>query len=271
MKRILIFLLLAPVSLAQTIVQHNSNSSNSATSLVKAYGSNLGSSHLLIAVAGCFANFCNSSSVTSTHNTWTMDLSVNHGLEVSIYHACNSVSGADTVTLTSSGSSFEMHLHIFEISGILTSSCPDQNGTATPNGGTTFTATTSGSVSQSNELLFGAVSANFATPINGTGTWTSIENTATSSYGLATMTSSSTTGLSGTQSVTASVGVAPTQWSGAIITFKSSAAASAPSPINPIVISKNRSEHETNHTFLVASGHNLELRGVGADGHSRHD
>jgi len=221
------------------VIQHTSTFSNAATVLNKAYTSSLGASHLLIAVAGCFSTFCSTAAVTSTNNSWTKDLSVNHGLEVSIYHSCSSVSGADTVTLTSSGSSFEMHLHIYEVSGILTSSCPDQNGTATPNGGTTFTATTSGSVSQANELLFGAVSTNTtASAIVGTGNWTTLEMTNSTSYGLGTLTSSDVSGLSGTQSVTASVAVAPTFWSGAIITFKASAAAAAPSPVTPIVISE---------------------------------
>src|SRR5580765_102708 len=243
MKRCLIFLLLASsTSAAITTVQHASNSSNSATVLTKAYTSSLGSAHLIVAVAGCFAGFCNTAAITSSNNTWTKILSVNHGLEVSIYYNCNSVSGADTVTLTSSGSAFDMHLHIYEFSGLASALCFDQSGTAVPSGGTTFTATTAGSVASSTELLFGAVSANFATPINGTGTWTALENTATTNYGMATLTSSTTTGLSGTQSVTASVGVAPTFWSGAIVTFLGATPASGSSPLSPIVISK-----EINH------------------------
>lgn len=241
MRRYLLFLLLAsPASATISVIQHASTSSNSATVLTKAYTSPLGSAHLLIAVAGCAAGHnCDTGAVTSTNNTWTKALSINHGLQVNIYFSCNSVAGSDTVTLTSTGA-FDMHLHIYEVSGIKTVSCTDQSGTATPNGGTTFTATTSGSVGQSDELLFGGVSDNDfppPSPISGTGTWTTLENTVTTNYTMASMTSSVTTGLSGTQSVTASVGVAPVFWSGAILTFFGAPAASG-SDLSPIVISK---------------------------------
>ncbi len=107
--------------------------------------------------AGCTSNAAPSLSDT-LNNAWTAAVSSFGALgqgQINLWYTCSSIGGKDTIAVAGSSSS-NMHIHFYEYSGVATSGCLDQIGTATSSS-VSPNVTTSGSVTQSNELLIGFI------------------------------------------------------------------------------------------------------------------
>lgn len=158
MKRLLsIILFLAASAFGQTLVQSTSTTCHSCTSQALAYPSNLGAGHTIVTIT-CGGTAHAPHNISSTNNTWTLKLTSSNGTigaECNLWEQENSVAGADTVTATS-GNADDIHVYIFEISGLLTASGFDASGTgADTTTNTAHSVTTSGAVAQSSEYALG--------------------------------------------------------------------------------------------------------------------
>jgi hypothetical protein len=107
--------------------------------------------------AGCTANA--PPSLTDTlKNTWTAAVSSFGATaqgQINLWYTCSSIGGKDAIAVTGS-SPANMHVHFYEYSGVATSGCLDQTGTATSSSSSP-NVTTSGSVTQSSELVIGFI------------------------------------------------------------------------------------------------------------------
>jgi hypothetical protein len=138
------------------LTQVTSATGSHVTSVSKAYGSNLGSGHLLIALVGTYCRSCTAlPTVSSTNNgTWSRGCAVGgfalNNESSQIFFVPSSTSGADTVTVTDSGSTNDFDLIITEYSGntgtfTFDSCSPGANGVGSPAGtGSLYTGNSSG-------------------------------------------------------------------------------------------------------------------------------
>lgn len=137
--------------MAITIVQHKS-SSNSATSISLAFSSNTGAGNLLIYAAAGNAGVALAACTDNNSNTITNGTVLTNGAGATrVDIVASSNAGACTVTASQSTAN-RMHLHIWEVSGITTSSPLDQSKTANQTG-TNQSISTSSATSVANELV----------------------------------------------------------------------------------------------------------------------
>jgi hypothetical protein len=170
---------MAFTSPAVTVVQDVSTTGSGSTTLAAAFDSNVAQNNLLVVGVGSYAgNAFASPAITDTLGSiWSLAVAQNPGTtgtpaQSNIYYAVVPSTGPDTVTVHMTGTN-SLHLHIYEISGLVTSSVLDQIGSNFQSSDTAATVSTSGPTSMANEFLL----AYFARD-NGSGTWT-----ASSDYG----------------------------------------------------------------------------------------
>jgi hypothetical protein len=152
---------------AQTRVQSGGNWCSSCTTVDYPLAGtvNVTSGDLLVVMslscnsgtAGCTSNAAPSLSDT-LNNVWTAAVSsfgaAGQG-QINLWYTCSSIGGKDTIAVAGSNPA-DMHVHFYEYSGVVTSGCLDQTGTATSSSSSP-NVTTSGSVTQSSELVIGFI------------------------------------------------------------------------------------------------------------------
>jgi hypothetical protein len=188
-------------SSSSNLVQKRDASGASGVTL--AYATTPTAGDLLIAVVSTDSGGV--TTVTGGGNTWTKAVGVDTlFLKADIFYTCNASGSATTVTPTWPGSPVVELIQIYEYSGNPTTSCLDTFGTAGANGGNTFTATTSGSVAQSTELVFANCTSlkSGNTTISVPPTYSILAATLNGNSNVTSAQLNSSTGLSGTQSVT---------------------------------------------------------------------
>jgi hypothetical protein len=158
---------------AVTVVQDVSATGRGSTTLAVAFGSNVTQNNLMVVgVSSAYGNTFASPAITDTlGSSWFLAVAQNPGAtgtpsQCNIYYAVVPTTGANTVTVHATGTN-NLHLHIYEISGLVTSSVLDQTGSNFQSGATTATVSTAGPTTAANEYVFAYVGRD-----NGTGTWT---------------------------------------------------------------------------------------------------
>ncbi|MFY9527638.1 MAG: choice-of-anchor D domain-containing protein [Candidatus Acidiferrales bacterium] len=158
---------------AVTVVQDAIATGRGSTTLAVAFGSNVTQNNLMVVgVSSSSGNTFASPAITDTlGSSWFLAVAENPGAtgtpsQCNIYYAVVPSTGANTVTVHATGTN-NLHLHIYEISGLLTSSVLDQIGSNFQSGVTAATVSTAGPTTAANEYVFAYVGRN-----NGTGTWT---------------------------------------------------------------------------------------------------
>lgn len=255
------------------LVQANECTASVGQSISCSYTSGNTATDLLVATAiyTCTAHAnCNSGgppTLTDTAgNTWTLGQFFVSSREVDIWYVCSARAGANTLTLTgqlAAGSNGNI-LRIREFSGNATSACTDFGNTANQaNGGTSISVSTTGSVSQPTELVYGTVGiANNSTcavlytispiaPAVQIDTQSSVCDLNADEYQLNDAVLSTSSGLSGTQTISASLNPFTStggQTSALIQTFKLNSTGTGqpvfrkivssdlPSPLSPTMI-----------------------------------
>lgn len=180
MKRLVAFLALAlPAFSAITLVQTPAWTSggSGSTAIPVTMASNVTAGNLVIvAVGGCPVNACSSagttptiSSVTDTRSTtWTTFCDGNGASQFSMScHAWGILasSGAETITVHTSGSVFSWGISAAEFSGVKSSSPLDQSGHIYQSTSVAISVTTAGATSTSGELLFACAALHNASGI----------------------------------------------------------------------------------------------------------
>jgi hypothetical protein len=170
---------LAFASPAVKVVQDSSAMGSGSATLAAAFGGNVTQNNLMVVGVSSYAgNTFASPAISDTLGSiWSLAVAQNPGTagtpaQSNIYYAVVPSTGLDTVTVHMTGTN-SLHLHIYEISGLVTSSVLDQIGSNFQPSDTAATVSTSGPTTMANEFLF----AYFARD-NGSGTWT-----ASSGYG----------------------------------------------------------------------------------------
>lgn len=203
--------------MAISVLQRKTTFKNNASSATLAFTSTLTAGSLLVAVCGGAGGmtFAVSDSLNGSYTLAVKSDSGNTSSEgqVAIFYFANSAGGsAPTVTFSGAGSGSDPHLHIIEVAGIVTTSPKDASGGTFTASGTSQTPTTTTSVSQSSEYVISAAldwgTATAFTVSGGGQTLYDTSNNTTGGdwMGSSDNTPSGTTGLSGTQSTTWSVG-----------------------------------------------------------------
>lgn len=169
----------------------------------------------------------------SLGNNWVFDSSVGP-TSPQIWHVCNSIGGADTVTFVAGRTPQAM---LYELQGIVPTSCSDQFGN---NVSGTNSVTTAGSVSSTTEVVLGffvAAGTGSTTQFSAGSGYTGLQNVFNNSdlvMGANTLFGefkNSFSGLSGTQTATATPNGTGDAYSNSIITFKLSAINTLGTPI----------------------------------------
>ena len=158
---------------AVAVVQDAGTTGSGSTTLAKAFASNVTKNNLMVVGVSSYAgNAFASPAITDTlGSTWSLAVAENPGTTgtpslASLYYAVVPSTGADTVTVHMTGTN-NLHLHIYEISGLVTSSVLDQIGSNFQSGVTAATVSTSGATTTANEFVFAYFGRD-----NGSGTWT---------------------------------------------------------------------------------------------------
>src|SRR5579864_199649 len=158
---------------AVTVVQDASSTGTGSTTLSAAFGSNVQQNNLLVVGVSSYAgNAFAPPAITDTlGSTWSLAVAQNPGTAgtpslANIYYAVVPSTGPDTVTVHMTGTN-NLHLHIYEVSGLVTSSVLDQIGSNFQSGVTAATVSTAGATTTANELVFAYFGRD-----NGSGTWT---------------------------------------------------------------------------------------------------
>ncbi|MGH9681950.1 MAG: Ig-like domain-containing protein, partial [Candidatus Acidiferrales bacterium] len=159
---------------AAAVVQDAATTGSGSSTLAVKFPSNVNKNDLLIVGASSYAgNAFASSAVTDTlGSTWSLAVTKNPGTSgtpslAGIYYAIAPSAGADTITVHMTGTN-NLHLHIYEVSGVVTASELDQVGSNYQTSTTAATVSTTAATTKANEFIF----AYFARD-NGVGTWTS--------------------------------------------------------------------------------------------------
>jgi hypothetical protein len=127
---------------------------------------------IIVGVSSSASNSFASPAITDTRGSvWSLAVTRNPGTTgtpalASIYYAVVPSTGADTVTVHMSAA-HNLHMHIYEVSGLLASSVLDQTGSNFQTGATAATVSTSAATTTANEFVFAYFARN-----NGSGTWT---------------------------------------------------------------------------------------------------
>ena len=214
---------------AVNLVQAKGNWCSGCTSVSVTPTSTIASNHLLIAYAlGCSViqggGNCTVTISDTANNTWsgptTIDVSA-HG-KAYMWYSCASKSGSDTITMSNS-SALDLHVHVYEVSGISTSNCLDAIGTNSGVKPPDVNASTTSAVVQSNEYVvafFTDWDTNAAFT-QGSGYTIQVQSrNATTGDSAFSEDSNATTGLSGKQTATMSIPNTSDTWLGIIGTFK---------------------------------------------------
>ncbi len=158
---------------AVSVVQDSSTTGSGSTTLALKFASNVTKNNLMVVGVSSYAgNAFASPAITDTlGSTWSLAVADNPGTTgtpalASIYYAIVPSTGANTVTVHMTGTN-NLHLHIYELSGLVTSSPLDQIGSNFQSGATAATVSTSGPTTSANEFAFAYFGRD-----NGSGTWT---------------------------------------------------------------------------------------------------
>lgn len=151
----LLLLAAMPASATITVVQHASASTGSNTSLAQAFPSANTAGNLLVVAVSTYAGETINTPTDSLNNTYTQAVTVSQSgnAVAAIYYAPNCKGGPDTVTAHISAGD-NMHLHIYEIAGIATSSPLDAAGTSTLNSASSLTVSTTSATTNANDYVF---------------------------------------------------------------------------------------------------------------------
>src|SRR5258706_2043209 len=158
---------------AVAVVQAASTTGTGSTTLAKAFASSVTKNNLLVVGVSSYAgNAFASPAITDTlGSTWSLVVVRNPGTAgtpslAGMYYAVAPSTGPDTVTVHMTGTN-NLHLHIYEVSGLLTSSVLDQFGSNFQSSATAATVSTSAATAAANEFVFAYFGRD-----NGSGTWT---------------------------------------------------------------------------------------------------
>jgi hypothetical protein len=158
---------------AITVVQDTSATGGGSTTLSAGFGSKVTQNNLMVVGVSSYAgNTFGSPAITDTlGSNWFLAVAQNPGTtgtpsQCNIYYAVVPSTGANTVTVHATGTN-NLHLHIYEISGLVTSSVLDQTGSSFQSSATAGTVSTSGPTTMANEYVFSYTGRD-----NGAGTWT---------------------------------------------------------------------------------------------------
>lgn len=156
-----------------TMVQDAATTGSGSATLTAKFPGNVTKNNLLVVGASSYAgNGFASPAITDTlGSTWTLAVAKNPGVtgtpaQANIYYAIAPSTGADTITVHMTGTN-SLHLHVYEVSGLLTSSVLDQIGSNYQTSATAATVSTAAATTAANEYIF-----NFVARDNGSGTWT---------------------------------------------------------------------------------------------------
>ena len=160
-------------SSAVTMVQDASAAGSGSTTLAATFGSNVTKNNLMVVGASSYAgNTFASAAITDTlGSTWSLAVARNPGTtgtpsQSNLYYAVVPSTGHNVVTVHATGTN-NLHLHIYEISGLVTSSVLDQTGSNYQSSATAGTVSTSAPTTTANEFVLAYFGRD-----NGSGTWT---------------------------------------------------------------------------------------------------
>ena len=160
-------------SAAVAFVQDGGATGSGSTTLAVKLPSNVTKNNLLIVGVSSFAgNAFATTPITDTLGaTWTQAVLKNPGTTgtpalAALFYAVAPSAGADTVTVHMTGTN-NLHLHVYEVSGLLTTAVLDQIGSNFQSSGTAASVVTAGPTTSPNEFVFGYFARD-----NGSGTWT---------------------------------------------------------------------------------------------------
>lgn len=202
-----------------------------AASCALATSANITAGDLLIVYGQCGGG-CGGTPTVSDTLTQTFVSSLSSPGVTNVWFICSSAGGADTITISAGGSTSTQVTYI-EVSGNATTSCKDTSSATTAfsgnSPGATFNSlTTTGSVAQSSELVFGfwyGLTTTRPATLNPGGGFVSLQSPSITVGGILfqTLTEVGTTnqGLSGTQTATSgATGNWDTSYNGLVLTFK---------------------------------------------------
>ncbi len=156
-----------------TVVQDTGTTGSGSGTLAAKFASNVTKNNLMVVGVSSFAgNAFATPAITDTlGSTWTLAIAENPGTTgtpalASLYYAIVPSTGADTITVHMTGTN-NLHLHIYEVSGIVTSAMLDKTGFNFQTSGTAATVSTSAATTSMNEFVFAYFGRD-----NGSGTWT---------------------------------------------------------------------------------------------------
>jgi hypothetical protein len=144
-----------PAGATITVVQHSSASTGNNTSLARAFTQPNTAGNLLVVAISTYAGETINAPTDSLNNTYVQAVTTSQpgNAVAAIYYAPNCKGGANTVTAHISASD-NIHLHVYEISGIATSSPVDVAGTATVSNTTSLTVSTTSATTSPNDYVF---------------------------------------------------------------------------------------------------------------------
>jgi len=156
-----------------TVVQDASTTGGGSTTLAVAFAGNVTQNNLMVVGVSSYAgNTFSSPAITDTlGSNWSLAVAENPGTtgtpsQSNIYYAVVPSTGPNTVTVHTTGTN-NLHLHIYEIAGLMTSSVLDQTGANFQSNATAATVSTSGPTTAGNEYVYAYIGRD-----NGVGTWT---------------------------------------------------------------------------------------------------
>ncbi len=160
-------------SSAITVVQDTSTTGSGSSTLTATFASKVTQNNLMVVGISSYSGntFASPAITDSLGSTWTLAIARNPGTagspsQANLYYAVVPSTGTDTLTVHATGTN-NLHLHIYEVSGLLTSSVLDQTGSNYQPSATAATVSTSGPTTTLNEYVFAYFGRD-----NGSGTWT---------------------------------------------------------------------------------------------------
>jgi hypothetical protein len=136
------------------IVQTTSCHANTTSCTTPAISVTAG--HLLVVTVSSFGITTPTDSVSDTFSAATSD--PGSGVNQRMWYTCNAVGGSTTFSMSGGGRA--VHVHVLEMGGNATSSCLDVHN-QTAGSGTSLSVTTSGSVTNSSEIVVASFNSNF--------------------------------------------------------------------------------------------------------------
>lgn len=138
-----------------TVVQHSSASTGSNTSVARAFSQPNTAGNLLVVAVSTYASETINAPTDSLNNTYIQAVTISQpgNAVAAIYYVPNCKGGANTVTAHISPSD-NIHLHIYEISGIATSSPLDVAGTNILSNTNSLSVSTTSATTNPNDYVF---------------------------------------------------------------------------------------------------------------------